>query len=74
MTDQDRAINFVALILIRVAGAALLGGTARYFGFSGPVVFAIVVVAIFIASVLIPNKKPPRTEGDTESPSIPRSR
>jgi hypothetical protein len=40
-----------------MAAAALLGGTAHYLGFSGHVVFVVVLVSIFIASVLIPDKK-----------------
>lgn len=47
----------VGHFLIALAAVVLLGGTAHYFGLSGHVVFAFVVVAIFFASVLIPDKK-----------------
>jgi len=43
--------------LIALAAVVLLGGTAHYFGLSGHVEFAFEVVAIFIASVLIPDEK-----------------
>jgi hypothetical protein len=69
MSPRDVAGHF----LIAIAGVVLLGGTAHFFGFSGRVVFVVVVAAIFIASVLIPEKKRIRNEDGTESSDKPKS-
>ena len=37
--------------LIAVAAAVLLGSGAHYWGFSGRVIFVVVLIAIFLASV-----------------------
>jgi hypothetical protein len=57
MAFRDFATGCLGHFVIGLAAAILLGGTAHYFGLSGRVVFAIVVVVIFIASVLVPDKK-----------------
>jgi hypothetical protein len=43
--------------VIAVAAAILLGGGATYWRFPGWLVFVVVVVAVFFASVLLPWKK-----------------
>ena len=48
-------------LLIAIAAAILLGSGAHYWGFSGRMVFVVVLIAIFLASVLFPwetEKKP----------------
>jgi hypothetical protein len=43
--------------LIAVAAAILLGSGAHYWGLPGGIVFLVVLIAIFLATVLIPWKK-----------------
>jgi len=57
MAFRDFATGCVGHFLIGIAAAILLGGTAHFFGLSGRGVFVIVLVVIFIASILIPDKK-----------------
>jgi hypothetical protein len=51
------ASGCVTHFLIAVAAAILLGSGAHYWGFSGRTVFVVVLIAIFLASVLIPWEK-----------------
>ena len=57
MAFRDFATGCVGHFLIGIAAAVLLGSTAHYFGFSGRIVFVIVLVVIFLASAFIPDKK-----------------
>jgi amino acid permease len=59
--------NVASHILITVAGFVFLGGTAHYFGFSGSVVFVVVAVGIFVASILIPEKNSIRADDNPKS-------
>jgi hypothetical protein len=43
--------------LVALAAAFLLGGGAHYWGLSGGAVFLVVLLAIFLATVLIPWKR-----------------
>ena len=54
---RDFAVGCVGHFLIALAAAALLGSATHYLGFSSRVVFAVVIVVIFVTSVLIPDKK-----------------
>ncbi len=54
---KGAASGCITHFLIGVAAAALLGGGAHYWGLSGAVVFLVVLIAIFLATVLIPGKK-----------------
>lgn len=51
------ASGCITHFLIAVAAAILLGGGAHYWGLPGVVVFLVVLIAIFLATVLIPWKK-----------------
>jgi MFS-type transporter involved in bile tolerance (Atg22 family) len=46
--------------LIAIAAAILLGSSAHYWGLSGRAVFLVVLIAIFLASALIPWEKEKR--------------
>jgi len=72
-SSRDVAISCVGHFLIALAAVVLLGGTAHYFGLSGHVVFAFVVVAIFLASVLIPDQENNRNRDDIKSSDEPKS-
>jgi hypothetical protein len=54
---KGAASGCVTHFLIAVAAAVLLGGGAHYWGLSGRIVFVVVLIAIFLASVLIPWEK-----------------
>jgi len=54
---KGAASGCITHFLIGVAAAALLGGAAHNWGLSGAVVFLVVLIAIFLATVLIPGKK-----------------
>jgi len=54
---KGAAVGCVTHLVIAVSAAILLGTGAHYWGFSGRAVFVIVLVAVFLASVLIPWEK-----------------
>jgi hypothetical protein len=54
---KGAASGCVTHFLIAVAAAILLGGGAHYWGLPGSMVFVVVLIAIFLASVLIPWEK-----------------
>jgi Mg/Co/Ni transporter MgtE len=54
---KGAASGCVTHFLIAVAAAILLVSGAHYWGFSGRTVFVVVLIAIFLASVLIPWEK-----------------
>jgi hypothetical protein len=54
---RDFAVGCTGHFLIAMAAVIFFGGAAHYFGLSGRIVFAIIVVTIFVVSVLIPAKK-----------------
>jgi len=55
--SRDFVSGCTTHFLIGIAAAILLGGGAHYLGFSGRIVFVIVLVVVFFASVFIPEKK-----------------
>jgi len=54
MAFRDFATGCVGHFLIGIAAAVLLGSTAHYFGFSGRIVFVIVLVVIILSLSLHP--------------------
>jgi len=54
---REFSTGYLGHFIIGIAAVALLGGAAHYLGLSRWAIFALVVVVIFSASVLIPGPK-----------------